>query len=198
MSAMPDDSRTPHLTPLPEQLRQRMPSVPEDVLTLVEEEHARWRQLHDRLIAMIAALIDVAASDGRPVLEVIEGVIAGTSVPLDTLVDARIDPVEIAGLLRAHGSMGSVTVAGATTTFRHECGTGLRYWRDNPDTPKVAEDEVPGVPEGSPRYCARCMYTIAGHGSDTWLVTPPADPSQFCTWTVSTEVGGGRGNRRAE
>jgi len=184
MTDPPEDAGGLSLTPLPERLRQLRPAVPEEVLVLVEAEHQRWRQLHDRLIAMIASLIDVAAAD-RPLLEVIQAVVAGTSVPLDSLVDAHIDPADIAGLLRTHGSTGSVTFEGDTTTFEHDCGTGLRYWRDNPDTPKVAEGEVPGVPAGRPRYCARCMYTIAGHGAGAWTVTPPADLSERCTWTVT-------------
>lgn len=190
MTEGPGAAGRPHLTPLPDQLRQLGPAVPAEVLALVEAEHQRWRQLHDRLIAMIATLIDIAA-EYRPVVDVIHAVIEGTSVPLDSLVDAGIDPADIAGLLRTHGSTGSVTVEGDTTTFQHDCGTGLRYWRDNPDTPKVAEGEVPGVPAGRPRYCARCMYTIAGHGAGAWTVTPPADRSERCTWTV-TQASTGR------
>lgn len=173
-----------HLDPLPDQLRRRRPPVPDDVLALVEAEHARWRQLHDRLVGLIAALLDVAA-EGRPVDDVIERLIARTQVPLDSLVDARIDPADIAALLRAHGSTGSVSVENDTTTFRHECGSGQRYWRDHPDAETVAEGEVPGVPAGRPRYCARCIRTIAGHGSGRWAVTPPTDPAGHCTWTVT-------------
>jgi hypothetical protein len=173
-----------HLDPLPDRLRRHVPPLPEDVLAMVDEEHGRWRQLHDRLIGLIAALIDVAA-DGRPVREVIEELLAGTKVSLDTLVDARIDPAEIAALLRAHGSVGTVTVDEAgTTTFRHACGSGQRYWREHPDTPTVAEAEVPGVPGGRPRYCARCMSTIAAHGRGQWTVDPPGSPEGHCTWTV--------------
>jgi len=185
MIPVPGDRGTLHLDSLPERLRRRDPPVPADVLELVETEHARWRQLHDRLVGLIAALIDVAAADGRPVREIIEQLLAGTRVSLDTLVDARIDPEEIAALLRAHGSTGSVTVDEAgTTTFRHECGSGQRYWRDHPDTPTVAEGEVPGVPGGRPRYCARCISTIAAHGRGQWTVDPPEDPLGHCTWTV--------------
>jgi hypothetical protein len=173
-----------HLEPLPDRLRRLDPPLPEDVLELVDEEHGRWRQLHDRLIGLIAALIDVAAADGRPLRDVIEALLAGTQVSLDTLVDARIDPEEIAALLRAHGSTGSVSVEDGTTTFRHECGSGQRYWRDHPDTPTVAEGEVPGVPGGRPRYCARCITTIAAHGRGQWTVDPPEDPQGHCTWTV--------------
>ncbi|MDQ3464013.1 MAG: hypothetical protein M3500_04770, partial [Actinomycetota bacterium] len=123
MTDPPDDAAGLNLTPLPERLRQLRPTVPDEVLVLVDAEHQRWRQLHDRLIAMIATLIDVATAD-RPLLEVIQAVVAGTSVPLDSLVDAGIDPADIAGLLRTHGSTGSVTVEGDTTTFEHDCGTG--------------------------------------------------------------------------
>ncbi len=173
----------PHLVPLPEQLRRLSPPVPPEAIALVEAEHARWRALHDRLVALIAALLDVAA-DGRAVQDVVDELIATTSVPLDSLVPPAPDPAEIAGLLRAHGSTGTVQVAGATTSFRHECGSGLRYWRANPATPTVAEGEVPGVPAGRPRYCARCIRTISGHGTD-WTVTPPEGPDDACTWTVT-------------
>lgn len=190
MTGDPGAPPAPDLIPLPDRLRERRPAVPADVLDLVAAEHARWRALHDRLIAMIAALIDVAAADGRPVVRIIDEVVAATSVPLDDLVGAGIDAAEIAGLLRAHGSTGVVRTEGATTTFEHQCGTGLRYWRDNPTTPVVAAGEVPGVPAGSPRYCARCIRTIDGHGPSgpgepAWAVVPPADPSGHCTWIVT-------------
>lgn len=185
MSAVTGDSDELHLLPLPDQLRQRTPPLPADVLALVEGEHARWRQLHDRLIALIAALLDVAVAGGRPIAEVIDELIAGTAVPLETLVAVGLNPTDIAGLLRAHGSTGSVDVDGRTTTFRHECGSGLRFWRDNPDTPRVAEGEVPGVPGGRPRYCARCIRTILSHGPG-WTVDPPSAPAERCTWTVTS------------
>lgn len=173
------------LTPLPERLQGRTPPVPQDVLELVLAEHGHWRALHDRLIALIAALIDVAAADGRPVKEIIDAVVERTSVPLDDVVGSGVDAAGIAALLRAHGSTGAVTVDGATTTFVHECGTGLRYWKANPDTPTVADGEVPGVPGGRPRYCARCMVTIADHGAGDWTVQPPPDVGQRCTWAVT-------------
>ncbi len=184
MSAPGGGSDPVHLVPLPDQLRRLEAPPSAEVLALVDAEHARWRGLHDRLIAMIATLLDVATDAGRPVREVIEDVVTGTNVPLDSLVGVRIDPAEIAGLLRAHGSTGSVREEAGTTVFRHQCGTGLRYWRANPDTPTVVEGEVPGVPAGSPRYCARCISTIHGHGGPQWQVTPPTDPTQCCTWTV--------------
>ena len=70
------------------------------------------------------------------------------------------------------------------TTFRHACGSGGRYWRDNPDVAKVADGEVPGVPGGRPRYCARCVRSITAHGGDAWTVEPPAEPGEPCTWRV--------------
>ncbi|MFW3169308.1 hypothetical protein [Geodermatophilus sp. CPCC 206100] len=182
---MPDPAGELHLEPLPDRLRRRDPPVPPDVLALVEAEHARWRTLHDRLVGLIAALLDVAADDGRPVREVVDRLLAGTRVSLDTLVDARIDPAEIAALLRAHGSTGTVTAEDGATVFRHRCGSGQRYWADHPETPTVADGEVPGVPGGRPRYCARCIATISRHGGERWRVDPPADPTGHCTWTVA-------------
>jgi hypothetical protein len=88
---------------------------------------------------------------------VIARLIGETSVGIDDPVGSTIDAVEIAALLRAHGSVGTVAVDGDVTTFRHACGSGGRYWRDNPDVAKVADGEVPGVPGGRPRYCARCV-----------------------------------------
>lgn len=178
-----DGDRALHLVPLPDHLRGLDPPVAPEVLAIVESEHARWRALHDRLVGLIAALLDVAA-DGRPVREVIDELLAGTEVSLDTLVDASIDPAEIAALLRAHGSTGTVRRDGATTTFTHACGSGGHFWRTHPDTATVGAGEVPGVPEGRPRYCARCMTTIAVHGGERWTVDPPAQPEEHCTWTL--------------
>ena len=103
---------------------------------------------------------------------------------IDDLVGSTVDAAEIAALLRSHGSVGTVSVDGEVTTFRHACGSGGRYWRDNPDVAKVAEGEVPGVPGGRPRYCARCVRSIAAHGGDAWTVEPPAEPGAPCTWRV--------------
>ena len=172
-----------HLVPLPQQLRALDPPVDPRVLAIVDAEHGRWRQLHDRLVALIAALLDVAADD-RPVDEVIARLIGETTVGIDDLVGSTVDAVEIAALLRAHGSVGTVAVDGDVTTFRHVCGSGGRYWRDNPDVAKVAEGEVPGVPGGRPRYCARCVRAITAHGGDAWTVEPPAEPGEPCTWRV--------------
>ena len=176
-----------HLVPLPEQLRALDPPVDPRVLAIVDAEHGRWRQLHDRLVALIVQLLDVAADD-RPVDEVIARLIGETTVGIDDLVGSTVDATEIAALLRAHGSVGTVTVEGdedgAVTTFRHACGSGGRYWRDNPDVAKVADGEVPGVPGGRPRYCARCVRSIAAHGGDAWTVEPPAEPGEPCTWRV--------------
>src|SRR5262245_38426554 len=92
-----------HLRTLPEQLRRLAPPVRPDGLALGDAEHAQWRQLHDRLVALIAVLIDVAATDRR-LDEVIDAVIEGASVGLDELVGARVTPAQVAALLRAHGS----------------------------------------------------------------------------------------------
>ncbi|GAA0828077.1 hypothetical protein ACFQVD_36595 [Streptosporangium amethystogenes subsp. fukuiense] len=173
-----------HLIPLPERLRSLDPPPAEHVLALVEEEHARWRQLHDRLISLIAGLLDIAAT-GLPLNDVIDTLIGEATVGLDELVGTRIEAGEVAALLRAHGSVGTVETRGDTTTFRHACGSGQRYWRDNPGTATVAEGEVPGVPEGRPRYCARCVRSIATHGGSAWTVTPPPGPDVPCVWTVS-------------
>jgi hypothetical protein len=173
-----------HLRQLPEQLRLLSPPVDPRVLALVDEEHARWRALHDRLIALIAQLLDVA-SNGRSVEEVIARLIGETTVGIDDLVGTEVDAAEIAALLRAHGSVGTVEVDGPTTTFRHACGSGGRHWLQNPTVETVADGEVPGVPGGRPRYCARCIRSIAAHAGSAWTVTPPAAPGEHCTWQVT-------------
>jgi hypothetical protein len=175
----------PHLLPLPEQLRRLDPPVPEEVLALVEAEHATWRQLHDRLVALIAALLDLAARD-RPVAEVIDELIGTAAVPLDRLVGAGLDPREVAALLRAHGSVGTVAVEGDAVEFRHACGSGQRYWRDEPGAVTVAEGEVPGVPGGRPRYCARFVRAVDAHGGGACTVSPPPDAVEPCVWRVRT------------
>ncbi|SHK53372.1 hypothetical protein SAMN05443637_107227 [Pseudonocardia thermophila] len=172
-----------HLQQLPDQLRALDPPVDERVLALVEAEHARWRGLHDRLVALIVQLIDLAA-EHRPVTEVIDELIGGTTVHIDDLVGSRVDAREIAALLRAHGSLGTVEVDGDSTTFRHRCGSGGQYWRANPDVAKVDEGEVPGVPGGRPRYCARCVRSIQAHAGDAWTVQPPETAEELCTWVV--------------
>lgn len=171
------------LTPLPQRLAELAP--PAEVMALVEAEHARWRDLHDRLIGIIAATIDVAVAHGVPLQQVLDEVVAGTQVGLGTLVSSQLDPVAIAALLRAHGSVGPVVQTPGAVEFHHECGSGLRYWRDHPDTLTVAEGEVEGVPAGRPRYCARCMNTIATHAGDRWTVQPPADTADHCTWRIA-------------
>ncbi|MBP2369395.1 hypothetical protein [Pseudonocardia parietis] len=171
------------LTPLPERLAALGPSP--QVAALVEAEHARWRELHDRLIGIIAAAIDVAVDHGTPLQEVLDELVDRTRVGLDALVPDRIDPAAIAALLRAHGSTGTVHETADAVEFRHECGSGLRYWRDHPATATVGDGEVEGVPAERPRYCARCMHTIAGHGGGRWTVAPPADPAEHCTWRIA-------------
>ncbi|MFC4945040.1 hypothetical protein [Pseudonocardia sp. GCM10023141] len=177
-----------HLRQLPDLLRAFDPPVDPRVLALVDEEHGRWRALHDRLVALLVQLLDVA-SDGRPVTEVITRLIEDTSVGIDDLLDpgagTGVDAAEIAALLRAHGSLGTVAVDGPVTTFRHACGSGGRHWAANPDVTTVAEGEVPGMPGGRPRYCARCVTSIRAHAGDAWTVAPPEAPGQPCTWTVT-------------
>lgn len=177
-----------HLLPLPEQLRRLDPPVDPRVLALVEGEHGRWRQLHDRLVALIVELLDVAA-DGRTVEEVIGRLIGETTIGIDDLVGSRVDAAQIAALLRAHGSVGTVEVDGSATTFRHACGSGGHYWRDNPGVATVADGEVPGVPGGRPRYCARCIRSIDSHAGPAWTVTPPATADRTCTWRVDPGAG---------
>jgi hypothetical protein len=176
-------SEPPHLAPLPEQLRRL--GAPDDVLALVTAEHDTWRELHDRLIGLIAALLDLACRD-RPVAEVIDDLIGSAAVPLDRLVSSGVDAGEVAALLRAHGSVGTATTDPATgdVEFRHACGTGQRYWRDVPDAATVADGEVPGVPGGRPRYCARCVRAITAHGGGAWTVSPPPDTVEPCVWRV--------------
>ena len=171
------------LTQLPDLLRELNPPVSAEVLALVDAEHAAWRGLHDRLIALLAAFVDDATEQGRPLQEVLEGAATRTAMGVDELVGTRVDAASIASLLRAHGSLGETEVTAATTVFRHECGTGRALWRQNPDLATVSEGEVEGVPGGRPRYCARCMHTIGAFG-DSWVVSPPASPADRCTWTI--------------
>ena len=178
----------PHLTQLPELLRGLDPPVDGRVLALVDAEYGRWRGLHDRLVALIVELLDVAA-DGRPVAEVIGRLIDETTVGIDSLVGGSVDATEIAALLRAHGSRGTVSVDGATTTFRHACGSGGLYWRGHADVATVEDGEVDGVPGGRPRYCARCVRSIAAHAGDAWRVAPPERAEELCVWTVTTAPG---------
>ncbi|GAA1866312.1 hypothetical protein GCM10009836_53410 [Pseudonocardia ailaonensis] len=172
-----------HLDPLPEQLRKM--GAPPEVQALVEAEHARWRQLHDRLVALIVQLIDVGA-EGRPVAEVIDELIGGATVGIDDLVGTTVDASEIAALLRSHGSVGEVDEQEDRTVFRHLCGSGGHYWRENPQVAMVAEGEVPGVPGDRPRYCARCVRSIEAHAGGAWTVDPPEHADQLCIWTVLT------------
>lgn len=181
-----------HLHPLPERLRRLDPPVREDVLAIVSAEHAAWRGLHDRLIGLIAALLDIACEDRR-LEDVIDQVIEAAAVPLDQLVGRAVDPREVATLLRAHGSLGTVAVDGEgadrTVEFRHACGSGQRYWRDNPDAATVAEGEVAGVPAGRPRYCARCVRSIEAHAAGSWTVAPPPDAVRPCVWRIAAPEG---------
>lgn len=172
------------LSQLPDLLRQLDPPVSAEALALVEAEHASWRGLHDRLIALLAAFVDDAVEAGRPLQQVLEGAAARTTMGVDELVGTRVDAAGIASLLRAHGSLGEVEVIETATVFRHECGTGLALWRKHPGLATVKEGEVDGVPSGRPRYCARCMHTISAF-QDRWVVSPPASPADTCTWTIT-------------
>jgi hypothetical protein len=172
------------LTQLPDLLRALDPPVSAEVLVLVDAEHAAWRGLHDRLIALLAAFVDDATEQGRPLQEVLEGAAARTTMGVDELVGTRVDAASIASLLRAHGSWGETEVTTDSTVFRHHCGTGLALWRKNPDLATISEGEVEGVPGGRPRYCARCMHTIGAFG-DSWQVSPPGSPAEVCTWTIT-------------
>jgi hypothetical protein len=177
-----------HLNQLPDRLRSLYPPVDPAVLAIVDEEHGRWRTLHDRLVALIVELLDIA-SDGRPVAEVIDRLIGDTTVGIDSLIGAAegggVDAREIAALLRAHGSVGTAETVGATTTFRHACGSGGHYWLEHPNVATVGDDEVAGVPGGRPRYCARCVRSIDAHAGGAWTVAPPSAAGELCTWTVT-------------
>lgn len=169
------------LTPLPQRLAELGPS--DEVLALVEAEHERWRNLHDRLIGIIAATIDVAVAHGVPLQQVLDEAVAGTRTGVP--VPAQVEPTAIAALLRAHGSVGDVVESVDAVEFRHECGSGQKFWRDHPDTATVVAGEVDGVPAGRPRYCARCIHAIGAHAAGRWTVEPPEDPSGHCTWRVA-------------
>ncbi len=172
----------PHLVQLPELVRRLEVEVAPEVLALVDAEHGEWRRLHDRLVALIASLLDVAVQD-RGLQEVIDQMIDAASVGLDDLVGTAPGAEQIAALLRAHGSTGSVRHGAGVTTFTHQCGSGLRYWRDNPDAALIPDGEVAGVPGGRPRYCSRCIRSITRHPG-TWQVAPPASTEDACVWTV--------------
>jgi hypothetical protein len=175
------------LMQLPEQLAALDSPIAPEALELVRAEHQRWRELHDRLIALIAAFLDEAVEQGRALPDVLDAVVARTTVDVSDLVGMAVQAPAIAALLRAHGSTGSVQPGpSGRTEFRHQCGTGLALWRRSPDQPVIADGEVPGVPGGVPRYCARCMHSIGAFG-DAWRVTPPVSPSGHCTWTVTEE-----------
>lgn len=185
MTIQPPTPPGPHLVPLPDQLRQLDPAPEPRVLAIVDAEHARWRALHDRLVALIVELLDLAVED-RAVNDVIQRLIGETTISIDDLVGSRVDPVEIAALLRAHGSVGEVDITPEATTFVHQCGSGGRYWLENPQVATVSGGEVPGVPPAVPRYCARCIASIDAHAHGAWTVTPPDQPHHRCTWTVLT------------
>jgi len=176
------------LNQLPERLAESGAELAEPARTIVEDEFQAWRELHDRLIALIAAFLDDAVENGRPIADVLDSVVRRSSIGVTDLLGARIRPETVAALLRAHGSVGTVSSEAGQTTFRHECGTGLKLWRQNPTMPVLDDGEVPGVPGGTTRYCARCIHTISHGFGDAWRVAPPTDPSGHCTWSVATAV----------
>lgn len=183
----PDPTTRRDLEPLPDLLGALLGDEHPDVQLLVREEHRRWHDLHDRLIAIISALIDEAVDSGLDLQQLLDGVTARTTVGVEDLIGDLPDPADIAGLLRSHHSTGTVEVGSTAAEFVHECGSGLAHWRRQPDVSLVVEGEVQGVPAGVPRYCARCIHTIRSVGGERWTVRPPSDPSQPCTWLLDVE-----------
>lgn len=172
------------LRPLPERLAEMLGAERPDVLAMVGTEHAQWHDLHDRLIAIVVALLDDAVERGEELAGLLERLITRTSVGVDRLVGAAPTPEAVAALLRSHHSVGTATADPDKVTFVHDCGTGLAFWRRNPTAPTVFEGAVPGVPGGVPRYCARCITTIDAFGQGHWRVRPPQSPEGRCTWEV--------------
>ncbi len=191
----PDGGAEPDpLRPLPETVAELLSAEPPDlasVLGTVRAEHAGWHDLHDRLVAIIAALLDDAVERGEALAPLLDRVIARTSVGVGDLVGAVPGADAVAALLRAHHSTGVIERDGVgTTTFVHECGSGLALWRRMPDVATVAAGEVPGVPAGVPRYCARCIATIDAFAGSRWRVSPPGGPEGRCRWELDGTPGG--------
>jgi len=175
-----------HLTPVASQVETLLAGREPEVLVLVQDAQDRWKGLHDRLIAIIAACIDDAVDNGAELAPLLNRIHERTSVGVDQLVSATPSAGSVAALLRTHNSTGSVTRDADVVVFEHECGSGLVHWRNNPGVTKVREGEVPGVPAGVPRYCARCMNTIAAVGKGSWRVTPPTSPDGRCRWELDS------------
>jgi hypothetical protein len=173
-----------HLLPFPDEIRRLLDGSRPDVEALAIDAHTQWHQLHDRLIAIIAALIDDAAERGETLQPLLDRIVARTAVGVGELVGAAPAPEAIAALLRTHHSTGTVSDDGSTVAFDHECGSGLVHWKRNPDVELVASGEVAGVPGGVPRYCARCIHTIDAFGGGSWRVSPPSTPAGMCHWEV--------------
>lgn len=173
------------LRPLPERLAEVLAGDRPEVLDLVATEHGEWHGLHDRLIAIIVALLDDAVDRGEALAPLLERVIAGSSVGVDELVGSVPTPESVAALLRSHHSIGTADVPPeGPVTFVHDCGTGLAHWRRNPQAATVGDGDVPGVPGGVPRYCARCIATIDAVSGTQWRVRPPTGPDGRCRWVV--------------
>lgn len=81
----------------------------------------------------------------------------GVEDPVGAVLDA--DAVE-APLCAHHSTSAVERDEAGTTTFMHDCGSGLALWRRTPDAAKVTAGGGSGVPSGVPRYCVRCITTI--------------------------------------
>ncbi|MFM8958060.1 MAG: hypothetical protein ACKOJH_11735 [Actinomycetota bacterium] len=185
--ALPLES-TPHLIGLSQQVEQALAGEHPEVLAAVRDAQNTWKGLHDRLIAIIVGFLDDAVQQGSDLAELLERVRLRTTVGVPNTATAAPDPHKIAALLRSHGAVGSVHVTESAVVFEHACGSGQQYWRNHPETPKTREGEVPGVPAGLPRYCARCIDTVDALGTAGWLVTPPSSLEERCRWTVPVSI----------
>ncbi|MFZ9817704.1 MAG: hypothetical protein ACO3D9_00520 [Ilumatobacteraceae bacterium] len=174
-----------HLEHLGDQVERLLGGEHPEVLAVVRDAQATWKGLHDRLIAIIAAYIDDAVEEGAELAMLLERVRRRTTVGVASVVTVRPNPERIAALLRSHGAVGDVRSEDNSVVFEHACGSGQQYWRSHPATAKVRDGEVPGVPGGVPRYCARCIDTINALGEGGWRVDPPASVDGRCRWTLT-------------
>ena len=173
-----------HLNSLTDQVASLLDGERPEVLGAVSTAQQQWRGLHDRLIAIIAACVDEAVENGQELEPYLAAIHQRTSIGVENLVSSTPNPTAIAALLRAHNSTGDVTIKKDMVVFDHQCGSGLVHWRSNPNVSKVLPGEVDGVPAGVPRYCARCMFTIANVGQGAWRVSPPSTPDGRCRWEI--------------
>jgi hypothetical protein len=173
-----------HLNSLTDQVASLLGGERPELLEAVSTAQQQWRGLHDRLIAIIAACVDEAVENGQELEPYLAAIHQRTSIGVENLVSSTPNPTAIAALLRAHNSTGDVTIKEDKVVFDHQCGSGLVHWRSNPNVSKVLPGEVDGVPAGVPRYCARCMFTIASVGQGAWRVSPPSTPDGRCRWEI--------------